>query len=83
MDLAEFFAKVPDPRRAEGKRIPLPAFLWLAFLAVASGHSGYRAMSKFARSNAAFFGPYFGLRHVLPSHVSFRTLWQELDKAQL
>jgi len=83
MDLTEFFHQVPDPRRAEGKRIALPAFLWMAFLAVASGHSGYRAMSKFARSNAAFFGPYFGLRHAVPSHVSFRSLLQALDKTQL
>lgn len=83
MDLAAFFTQVPDPRRAEGKRVPLPAFLWMAFLAVASGHSGYRAMGKFARSNAAFFGQYFGLRHAVPSHVSFRSLLQALDKAQL
>lgn len=83
MDLAAFFAQVPDPRRAEGQRVSLPAFLWMAFLAVASGYSGYRAMGKFARSNAAFFGPYFGLRHAVPSHVSFRSLLQALDKAQL
>lgn len=83
MDLATFFNQVPDPRRAEGKRYPLPAFLWMTFLAVASGHSGYRAMGKFARSNAAFFSQYFGLRHAVPSHVSFRSLLQSLDKAAL
>ena len=72
-----------DPRRAEGKQISLPAFLWMSFLAIASGATGYRAMSRFARSNAAFFQQHFGLRHAMPSHVSFRSLWQELDKQAL
>lgn len=83
MGLVNFFAQIPDPRRAEGHRVPLPAFLWMAFLAVASGHSGYRAMGKFARANAAFFGSYFGLRHAVPFHVSLRSLLQALDKAYL
>ena len=83
MDLTTFFNHVPDPRRAEGKRTALPAFLWMAFLAVASGYSGYRAMSKFARSNAAFFRDYFALRHAVPSHVSFRSLLQALDQQVL
>ena len=83
MDLAEFFNQVPDPRRAEGKRTPLPALLWMTFLAVASGHGGYRAMSKFAKSNAAFFSAYFGLRHAVPSHVSFRSVLQALDETFL
>ena len=83
MDLTAFFNQVPDPRRAEGKRTPLPAFLWMAFLAIASGHGGYRGMGKFARSNADFFRAYFGLRHAVPSHVSFRSVLQSLDKALL
>ena len=83
MDLAQFFTQVPDPRRAEGKRTPLPALLWMTFLAVASGHGGYRAMSKFTKSNAAFFASYFGLRHAVPSHVSFRSVLQALDEAFL
>lgn len=83
MDLAAFFNHVPDPRRAEGKRTPLPALLWMTFLAVASGHGGYRAMSKFAKRNAAFFSAYFGLRHAVPSHVSFRSVLQALDETFL
>ena len=63
MDLTSFFTGVSDPRRAEGKRTPLPAFWWMSFLAIASGSTGYRAMSRFARGNAAFFQQHFGLRH--------------------
>lgn len=83
MYLTTFFNQLPDPRRAEGKRFPLPAFLWMAFLAIASGSTGYRAMHKFARSNAAFFQQHFSLRHAVPSHVSFRSLLQSLDKTAL
>ena len=83
MDLSSFFNGVTDPRRAEGKRISLPAFLWMSFLAIASGSTGYRAMSRFARSNTAFFQQHFGLRHAMPSHVSFRSLLQQLDKEAL
>ena len=82
MDLTKFFNQVPDPRRAQGQRFPLPAFLWMTFLAVASGCPGYRAMGRFAKSNAGFFQAHFGLRRV-PSHVSFRSLLQSLDKAFL
>lgn len=83
MDLTNFFAQVPDPRRAQGQRYPLPAQLWLIFLAIASGASGYRKISQFGRANHAFFTDYFALQHGLPSHVSIRTLLQALDKQAL
>lgn len=83
MELAEFFHQVHDPRRAQGQRFPLPALLWMTFLAIASGYQGPRKMAQFARSNAAFFTAYFGLRHGLPSYGAFRDLLQGLDKAAL
>lgn len=83
MELAEFFHQVRDPRRPQGQRFPLPAFLWMAFLAIASGYRGPRKMAQFGRSNAAFFTAYFGLRHGLPSYGAFRDLLQALDKDAL
>ena len=83
MELSSFFNNVTDPRRAEGQRISLSAFLWMSFLAIASGATGYRAMSRFARSNTAFFQQHFDLHHPMPSHVSFRSLLQKLDKQAL
>ena len=80
MDLPAFFAQITDPRRAQGQRYPLPALLWLVFLATASGAIGYRKISQFGRSNAAFFTDYFALAHGLPSHVSIGKLLQALDK---
>ena len=51
MDRTKFFNQVPDPRRAQGQRFPLPAFLWMTFLAVASGCPGYQAMGRFAKQS--------------------------------
>ena len=83
MELAEFFHQVRDPRRRQGQRFPLPAFLWMTFLAIASECEGPWKIAQFGRSNAAFFTAYFGLRHGLPSYGAFRDLLQALDKEAL
>lgn len=83
MELAEFFNQVPDPRRPQGQRFPLPALLWMTFQAMAPGSVGPRKMAQFCRSNAPFFTAYFGLRHGVPSYGAFRDLLQALDKNAL
>ena len=83
MELADFFTQVRDPRRARGQRFPLPALLWMTFLALAAGSRGPRKMARFGRCNAGFFTAYFGLRHGLPSYGAFRDLLQALDKTAL
>ena len=83
MELAEFFAQLRDPRRAEGQRFPFTALLWMTFLAIASGSRGPRKMAQFCASNGAFFTAYFGLRHGLPSYGPFRELLRALDKGAL
>jgi len=83
MELAQFFRQVQDSRRREGLRYPLEAMLWMVFLSIASGYQGYRKIHKFSKSNADFFIDYFGLKHGIPSHVSFRSLLMELDKKAL
>ena len=83
MELAEFFTHVRDPRRPQGQRFPLPAFLWMTFLAIATGSQGPRKIAQFCRSNAPFFSAYFDLRHGVPSYGAFRDLLQALDKDAL
>lgn len=80
MNLGDFFNQIPDPRRRQGQRYPLPAVLWMMFISIASGYEGYRKMDKFCRSNKDFFTNYFGLAHGVPSYVSFRNVLQMLDK---
>lgn len=80
MELNSFFSSLQDPRRKQGQRYPLEAMLWMIFISLASGYHGYRKIAKFCQSNSVFFAEYFGLRHGVPSHVSFRSLLMSLDK---
>ncbi len=46
--LAAFFADIADPRRAQGRRHPLPAVLAIATAAVLCGLRGYKAIAGWA-----------------------------------
>jgi len=48
--LPDFFAAIPDPRRAEGKRHRLPTVLGIAAGAVLCGMRGYKAIADWAQS---------------------------------
>lgn len=44
-----FFADIPDPRRAQGRRHPLPVVLAIATAAVLCGARGDKAISQWAQ----------------------------------
>jgi hypothetical protein len=46
--LPDFFADIADPRRAQGRRHPLPAVLAIATAAVLCGMRGYKAIAGWA-----------------------------------
>ena len=48
--LPDFFAALPDPRRAEGKRHRLPTVLGIAAAAVLCGMRGYKGIADWAQS---------------------------------
>ncbi len=48
--LPDFFVDIPDPRRAQGRRHPLPAILAIAAAAILCGMRGYKAISDWAQS---------------------------------
>jgi hypothetical protein len=48
--LFDLLGQVPDPRRAEGKRHPLPAVLSLLVLAMLAGMRGLQAVVEFGRN---------------------------------
>lgn len=80
MTLLDHLATVPDPRRPQGLRHPLPAILSGAIMAMLSGHHGYRPISRFLRDNADALRQHLGFaRHALPSHVTVRAVLQALD----
>jgi hypothetical protein len=50
LSLPEFFADIPDPRRAQGRRHPLPVVLAIAAGAILCGMRGYKAIADWAKS---------------------------------
>lgn len=50
LSLPDLLAEIPDPRRAEGKRHPLPAVLSLLVLATMAGMRGLQGVVEFGRN---------------------------------
>ena len=48
--LPDFFIDIPDPRRAQGRRHPLPTVLAIAAGAILCGMRGYKAIADWANS---------------------------------
>jgi hypothetical protein len=75
--LPAFFADIPDPRRAQGRRHPLPVVLAIAAAAVLCGARGYKAISAWAqdlgqKARARFRCRYRNGRYEVPSRTIFR-----------
>jgi hypothetical protein len=75
--LPAFFADIPDPRRAAGRRHPLPVVLAIAAAAVLCGARGYKAISAWAqdlgqKARARFRCRYRNGRYEVPSRTIIR-----------
>jgi hypothetical protein len=70
--LPDFFADIPDPRRAQGQRHRLSTVLAIAAAATLCGMRGYQAMGDWAKNlgqkaRSRFGCRYHNGRHVVPS----------------
>lgn len=86
--LPDFFADIPDPRRAQGRRHPLPTVLAIATGATLCGMRGYKAISDWANSLGAKARKRFRCRRekghpVVPSEYVIRDLLIRIDPAGL
>ena len=86
--LPAFFADLPDPRRAQGRRHPLPAVLAIATAAVLCGAHGYKAISEWAndlgqKARARFRCRYRNGRYEVPSRTLIREVLTRVDPAAL
>jgi hypothetical protein len=75
--LPAFFANVPDPRRGQGRRHPLPVVLAIAAAAVLCGARGYKAIAAWAEdlsqaARARFRCRYRNGRYEVPSRTRIR-----------
>lgn len=86
--LPEFFADLPDPRRAQGRRHPLPVVLAIAAGAILCGMRGYKAIADWAQSLPPKARERFRCRrrqgaYRLPSESIFRDVLIRVDPVHL
>ena len=76
--------QIPDPRRRQGRRYPLPHLLLFSVLAVLAGATSYRGILVFITVHRERLNAVFGttLRRA-PAVNTLRTLFQALDPAAL
>lgn len=80
MTLLEHLATVPDPRRPQGRRYPLPQMLTMTIMAMMSGHHGYRPAERFIHDNADDLRRLLDWpREAMPSNVTLRAVLQAID----
>lgn len=86
--LPSFFAAIPDPRRAQGRRHRLATVLALAAGAILCGMRGYQAIADWAQSLSPRARQRFGCRYVqgrylVPSHSILRDVMIRVDPHHL
>ncbi len=75
---------IPDPRRAQGKRYPLPHLLLFSVLAVLAGATSYRGIITFLSVHRHRLNRVFGTRlRRAPAVNTLRTLFLALDPEEL
>jgi hypothetical protein len=86
--LPQFFAHIPDPRRAQGRRHRLATVLAIAAAATLCGMRGYKAMANWAKGLGEKARERFGCRmeggrRVVPSEAAIRRLLIGVDPIHL
>jgi hypothetical protein len=83
MDIQDFFKKIPDFRRSQGKRYPLDAMLTIILIGVMNGYAKYREIANLAKRHEQTFVEAFGLKNGVPSHVTIREIILNTDFEQV
>lgn len=79
--LLDYLKHVPDFRRPQGKRFPLPMLLTMIIMAILSGYYGYREIARFLKANEKAIHEHLRLplQRRVPSHMTIRTVLMNLD----
>lgn len=74
------FAQIPDPRRRQGRRFPLPALLTLAVAAILANHHSVLAIAEWGASQSPEVLAALGFPDgVTPHQSTFQRLFRRLD----
>ncbi|WP_347268161.1 ISAs1 family transposase [Paracoccus sp. (in: a-proteobacteria)] len=76
------FDDIPDPR-ADNARHDLGELLVIAFVAVLCGATTCAGMATFGRAKESLFRGFLNLKHAIPSHDTFSTVFRMLDPKAL
>ena len=76
------FADIPDPR-ADNARHDLCELLVVGFVAVLCGATSCAEMADFGRAKEHVFRDFLKLRHSIPSHDTFSTVFRMIDPKAL
>lgn len=82
-NILNYLSKVPDKRRRQGIRYPLDKTLVLMLIGVMAGCEGYRSIARFCKHHEKLLTNAFGLKHGVPSHVSFTAIADRVDMEDL
>jgi hypothetical protein len=83
LSLQEHLSVLTDPRRGQGLRTSLDQLLIMSILSYLCGHTGYRGIARFCKAHAVLLVDQLGLRHGVPSHVTFRAVLMNIDSQEL
>jgi predicted transposase YbfD/YdcC len=76
------FDDIPDPR-ADNARHDLGELLVIAFVDVLCGATTCAGMATFGRAKESLFRDFLNLKHAIPSHDTFSTVFRMLDPKAL
>ena len=77
--LLRAFNEMKDPRMDRTKDHSLPDILGIAICAVICGADGWTHMEMFGQSKKKWFGTFLDLPNGIPSHDTFRRVFNMLD----
>lgn len=81
--LLAYLSSIPDPRRAQGKRHPLPSILLLVLAATLAGRTNRREIFEWGRKAEAELCRRMGFTHGTPAESTLFEVFRALDWEQL
>jgi hypothetical protein len=83
MKLTDTFEGLTDHRRSQGLRVTQGQVLTMTIVAYVCGYFSYRKIETFAKAYSELFTASLGLKHPVPSFMTFRDIIQHTDQEEL